>query len=257
MLFDIALRVAVIALVVIGSTQAIRWFGPTIGGLIVGMPVVAGPAYFILLLHSPADFVARSAGHSLLFLSAAHAFLVIFMHSVKRLPAWTAFGCAGAGWLAYALVLAQLPPNPWLGLPIFMVSAAIARALARPVIVAGVAVDRADGIWTAALKGVASGLLVTVATLVAVTLGPAWSGVLLIFPVGYLAICAAALGVYDADVLNAMLYASILGALSIACFCFVLALALPLMPPMSAFWTAILGATLTTAALSVFSSRNG
>lgn len=255
MLFDIVMRTAVISLVVIGSTQAIRWLGPTMGGVVVGMPVVAGPAYFILLLHSPPDFVAVSAGHSLLFLSAAHAFLVVFIYSVKRLPAWVSFVLAGAGWLAYALVLSVLPPEPWLGLGVFIVSAAIARMLAKPAIVESAVAIGQDSAWVGALRGIASGIFVTVATLAATVLGPAWSGLLLIFPVGYVAISVASLKIYGADVVNAMLYSSMLGALSIACFCFVLILVLHALPPMAAFAIAMLAALLTTAVLSLFSRR--
>jgi hypothetical protein len=253
--FDLAVRAFAISLVVIGSTQAIRWLGPSIGGLIVGMPVVAAPAYFILMLQSSPEFVAESAAYSLLFLCAAQAFLVIFMHCVKRMPAVPCFCLAGTGWLVAILLLQQMPPIPWLGLLCFFTSIVVARYLTKSIVRGEIKMISADSPWLATLKGLCAGLLVTFTIAAAATLGPLWSGILLVFPIGYVAICATALSIYDADTLNAMLYSSMLGALSIACFCFVLAVTLPVLPPFAAFWTAVAAAACTTAILGRYSRR--
>lgn len=255
LLFDLAVRAFAICLVVVGSTQAIRWLGPSIGGLIVGMPVVAAPAYFILMLQSPPEFVAESAAHSLLFVSAAQVFLVAFMHSVKRMPALACFGTAGVGWLLAVMLLSRIPPIPWLGILCFCISTVAARYLTKSIVKGDVKTISTDSPWLAVLKGLCAGLLVAFTVAAAATLGPSWSGILLVFPIGYVAICATALSVYDADILNAMLYSSILGALSIACFCFVLAITLPVLLPFVAFWVALAAAACTTAILGRYSKR--
>ena len=83
--------------VVVASLTA-RRYGPRIGGLIAGLPVVAGPILLIYALeHGPA-FAASAAAGTLLGLVSLIAFVIVY----GRL-AWRVFWAASmiAGWAAF------------------------------------------------------------------------------------------------------------------------------------------------------------
>lgn len=244
-----------IALLVVLSTQAIRWFGPSIGGLIASMPMVTGPAYFILLAQGDIGFTAEAAAYSLIYIGAAQVFLLVFIATLRCLHPATAFLLAGPAWFVAILALGLLPPWPWLGLAGFVLITALTRWLARRFVrITGVTVT-ADRAWITAIKGASAGVLVAFSTSVAARIGTSWSGVLLVFPIAFVVLCATALKIYGKDVLIATLYSAMRGSSSLAAFCFVLAAGLRAMDPWPAFAAAVCAAIATTMALGWLVSR--
>jgi len=75
------LKLVLAPLLVVGSSLAGRRWGPGVTGLLVALPVVAGPILFITYLEHGAPFVARAASASLLGLVS----LAVF--------AWSSRGC--------------------------------------------------------------------------------------------------------------------------------------------------------------------
>lgn len=167
-----------IAVLVTVATQAIRLFGPVIGGLISSMPMVSAPAYFIMIGQSSVPFVTEAVTYSLIYMGAAQIFLLLFMHCVRRMSLRACSLVAGTGWCAMILLLRLLPPNPWLGASSFIAITLITRRLARPALGLPATTMSVDRPWLALVKGLSAGTVVAISTSVAGQLGTSWSGVL-------------------------------------------------------------------------------
>lgn len=246
-----------IAVLVTVATQAIRLFGPVIGGLISSMPMVSAPAYFIMIGQSSVPFVTEAVTYSLIYMGAAQIFLLLFMHCVRRMSLRACFLVAGTGWCAMILLLRLLPPNPWLGASSFIAITLITRRLARPALGLPATTMSVDRPWLALVKGLSAGTVVAISTSVAGQLGTSWSGVLLVFPVAFVVLCATALELFGPDTLVATLYSAMRGATSLAGFCFAMAIGLGHFDPMTAFWIGIVTAVIITAGMSRLRSGQG
>ena len=77
------------ALVVLSSLAARRW-GPRLGGILVTIPIVAGPILLIIALEHGGTFAAQAAT----FATAANVALAVFalalIVAVDRVPWWAA-----------------------------------------------------------------------------------------------------------------------------------------------------------------------
>jgi hypothetical protein len=59
--YELALKMALTAAIVVGASVAVERSGPFIGALIATLPTAAGAAYIILALEHPPAFIAASA----------------------------------------------------------------------------------------------------------------------------------------------------------------------------------------------------
>ena len=73
-LFELALKMALTATIVVVASVMVERSGPFIGAVIASLPTAAGATYIILAIEHPPSFVAASAIGSL----AAGAAVVIF-----------------------------------------------------------------------------------------------------------------------------------------------------------------------------------
>jgi uncharacterized membrane protein (GlpM family) len=89
-------RAAVSAFVVVAATVAAEASGPFWGGLIVSLPIGAGPAYAMLALQHDAAFIAASALGSF----AVNAATFVFLSALALLAERVRWGWALAGGLA-------------------------------------------------------------------------------------------------------------------------------------------------------------
>jgi hypothetical protein len=83
---------------VVGASLAARRFGPRIGGLVAGLPVVAGPILLVYALTQGAAFAADAAAGTLLGLISLTAFVVVYGRLARQshwlvglLAGWSAF----------------------------------------------------------------------------------------------------------------------------------------------------------------------
>jgi uncharacterized membrane protein (GlpM family) len=72
--YELALKMALTAAIVVGASVAVERSGPFIGALIATLPTAAGAAYIILALEHPPAFIAASAIGS----AATNAVVAIF-----------------------------------------------------------------------------------------------------------------------------------------------------------------------------------
>jgi hypothetical protein len=168
------------AFVVAASLAARKW-GATIGGVIGGLPVVAGPILLILTIQHGAAFGSRAAAGTLLGLVALTGFVVSYALLCRR-SNWLV--CVGIGWAVFLLVVAafdQTDLTAGVSLAIaFVAFTAALRWMPRPRENAAAPVFPS---WDLPLRAVAAAVLVIALTAAADALGPRLSGLLAPFPI--------------------------------------------------------------------------
>jgi len=167
---------------VVGASLVARRFGAVVGGLVAGLPVVAGPVLLAYALAHGRGFAASAATGTLLGLVSLIAFVVVYAHLSARLP-WVA--CMVAGWAAFAGFTAAFSA--------LRLGAGEALALALCAVAGGLAAlprTRAAGTlhapppsWDLPLRAACSMALVVTLTAVSGWLGPELSGLLAPFPI--------------------------------------------------------------------------
>jgi hypothetical protein len=185
------LKMALAPMLVIGATLAGRRWGWRVGGVLIALPLVAGPILLVITLEHGQAFGAHAARAALLGLAALGAFCVVFAR-VQRLG-WVA--ALAFGWLAYGVVAAAGSrwDAPALGgLGVAVAAIAISRMLLRA---DDVPVDahRTPPPWDLYARGASTAVLVCTITTAADRLGPAVSGVLTPFPIATSVLAAFAL----------------------------------------------------------------
>ncbi len=81
-----ALKALLAPTFVVGASLAARRFGPRVGGLVGGLPVVAGPILLVYALEHGRGFAAHAAGGTLLGLVSLTGFVVVYGRLAVR---WT------------------------------------------------------------------------------------------------------------------------------------------------------------------------
>jgi hypothetical protein len=210
---------------VVGASLAARRFGPRIGGVIGGLPVVAGPILLVYALAHGRAFAAGAAAGTLLGLVSLIAFVVVY----GRLAGRVFWGASMlAGWLAFALATVvfsaiSLPLGAALGLVALALLAGLA-ALPRPG--PEVPVHRAPPAWDLPVRGACALALVLALTAISGWLGPQLSGLLAPFPIITTVLAIFTHAQRGSDELLRLLRGLVGGFGAFALFCFTLALSL-------------------------------
>jgi hypothetical protein len=219
---------------VVGASLAARRFGPRVGGLIAGLPVVAGPILLVYALAHGRAFAAGAAAGTLLGLVSLIAFVVVYARLAGRVF-WGA--SLLAGWLAFALATVAfsevlLPVGAALGLAGAGLLVGLAL-LPRPR--RHVAVHLTPPVWDLPLRAGCALALVLTLTAVAGWLGPQLSGLLTPFPIIATVLATFTHAQRGTDELLRLLRGLISGFGAFALFCFALALSLQRLDTLSAF----------------------
>jgi hypothetical protein len=106
------LKMALTATAVVIASLAVERSGPFIGGLIGALPAAAGPAYAILALEHPPDFIAASAVGSVAVNGAIGVFATIYVLLAQRQGLLISLGGAAMGWFAVAAALRLVVRTP-------------------------------------------------------------------------------------------------------------------------------------------------
>ena len=210
---------------VVAASLTARRFGPRVGGLIAGLPVVAGPILLAYALAHGRGFAAGAALGTLLGLVSLMAFVVVYARLAARL-AWPAGMLAG--WLAFAAFTALFSTvSVPAGAAVAITLAALAVGLAlmprgglAPE--ASAAAPRAD----LALRAACSIALVLALTAIAGWLGPRLSGLLAPFPIIATVLAVFTHAQHGAEEVRRLLRWLLGGYGAFALFCFLLAVTL-------------------------------
>jgi hypothetical protein len=253
------LKVAVTPLLVAGVSLAARWWGPTIGGILMGLPWFTGPTVFVLIHDRGIDFgVAACVGIELAVVCIS-VFIVAYGVAAKYAGWLASFVSALVFYAASAWAMQQLPPLPAtqdLDLPLSAAAAAgtaaliIAYALLpRP---HGVVMPRALPWWDIPMRMVATGALVATLLLTADALGPTLSGIVAAYPVILSVVCTFTHYRWGREAVWSMLRAVTLSLFTFAAFFLVVGLALPSAGLIVSYLLAAVVAVAMTSALVLF-----
>jgi len=221
----LAIKLTLAPAFVVGASLAARRFGARIGGLIAGLPVVAGPILLVYALAHGGPFAAGAAAGTLLGLVSLIAFVVVYAHLAGR-ASWPTSMLAG--WLVFAAATAAFSA--------FDVSAGEALGIAALGLLGGLALlprpdaeprahDDPPG-WDLPVRAGCAIALVLTLTAVAGWLGPQLSGLLAPFPIIATVLATFTHAQRGTDELRRLLRGMVSGFGAFALFCFTLAVAL-------------------------------
>ena len=241
-----AARVASTAFIVVAISLIAARIGPKVGGIVVGLPIVLAPGFGFMLLDQSGAFVAQAAAGALFSLAATQVFLLVFLALSRRSGAAVSVGGAAAIWVLLALPLGIMPHHPVIGVGLFVAVTIAARRIGRRW-VAGQIVRATGTRWRLlVLRGILAGLLVGMVTLAATTIGPAFSGAIMAFPIGFTVIAISLHLDHGGHFAGQTAYAGLNGLYSLAGFCACLALLAGQMPALAAFGIALVVSVLMT-----------
>ncbi len=240
----LAVKVLLAPSFVVGASLVARRFGPRVGGLIAGLPVVAGPILLAYALAHGREFAAGAAAGTLLGLVSLIAFVVVYgrlagraFWAVSMLCGWCAFAL---GTLAFSAL--SLPLGAGLGVAAVALVIGLA-ALPRPGAIARVHAPPPS--WDLPVRAACALALVLSLTAIAGWLGPQLSGLLAPFPIIATVLATFTHAQRGSDELLRLLRGLLGGFGAFALFCFTLALALPRLSTGAAFALASALALLT------------
>jgi hypothetical protein len=220
----IAVKLLLAPTFVVIASQTARRFGMVIGGIVGGLPVVAGPILLAFALDQGPRFAAHAAVGTLLGLISLTTFVLVYAWLAGHWP-WPA--CLLAGWTAFAAVTVALS-----ALRIGSVAALIASCatflIALRVMPHAAPPKPGEAIatppsWDLAARAISAILLVVILTSAASALGPALSGLLAPFPIIASILAGFTHAQYGSVATRRILRGLVLGFFAFAAFCFTVA----------------------------------
>jgi hypothetical protein len=242
---------------VVGSSLAGRRWGPEASGLLVALPLVAGPILLIVDLDHGAHFASRAAAASLLGLVALASFAVVFAR-VSRRRGWLV--AVAAGWLAFlavALGFSTVVLPAGAGLAIALAAYALAPRLMPPGSRRPASPRAQLPVWDLPARAAATAVLVLGLTGAAAGFGPTLTGVLTPFPISNTVLAAFVLVLEGPAHANAFLRGFLRGAFGFVAFCFLVAVLLIPLGTAAAFALALCGALAAQLVARLLDSRPG
>jgi len=177
------LKLFLAPLLVVASTLAGRRWGPHLTGVLVALPIVAGPILFISYRGHGADFAASAATSSLLGLVSLAAFAVVFARASGRFGwfATSALSCAAV--LVVDVLLSFVHVTAPVALVITLLATTVAARLLPSAEPEPRDEPRRPPSWDLPGRAVVTAVLVFAVTTASGALGPQWTGLLAPFPV--------------------------------------------------------------------------
>jgi uncharacterized membrane protein (GlpM family) len=243
----LAVKLTLAPAFVVGASLASRRFGPRIGGLIAGLPVVAGPVLLVYALAHGRAFASGAAAGTLLGLLSLTAFLVVYSH-VGAHASWPV--TLLAGWLTFALATAVLSTfSIPVGAAVAVAAAGVPVGLVALPHPSGAESAYAPPAWDLPLRAACAAMLVLTLAAVSGWLGPQLSGLLAPFPIIATVLATfthAQRGVGD---VRRMSRGMVTGFCAFALFCFTVSVALRTLDIAASFALATVVALVTQAVM--------
>ena len=223
----LALKLILVPLLIAAVTLASRRRGPRAAGLLMALPIVAGPTLCFYAIEQGDAFAAEAARATLLGLVAVGGFCLTYAHTATVFP-WPA--SLVLAYLTFGMMTVLLYGQRF-GLVPELALAVVALLTARRFLPARRSAPPATAPppWDLPLRVLAAAGLVFVLTSAAERLGPSLSGVLTPFPVATAIIAGFSHAQRGAEAVSTFFREFIPGLCSFAIFCFVLAVGLPAM----------------------------
>lgn len=231
----IAVKLLLAPSFVVGASLATRRYGPRFGGLLAGLPVVAGPILLAYALAHGRSFAASAAAGTLLGLVSLIGFAVVYARLAGRTP-WPVSLLAGwACFVAGTAIFSALTLGPGVALALAAVALGLGLAwLPRGQAPSG-ARARAHPAWDLPLRAGCAMALVLTLTAISGWLGPQLSGLLTPFPIIATVLSTFTHAQRGAQEAVHLLRSMVTGFGAFALFCFTLAVSLRSLPTAAAF----------------------
>jgi uncharacterized membrane protein (GlpM family) len=239
---------------VMGASLAARRYGARIGGLVGGLPVVAGPILLVFALSHGRVFAADAAAGTLLGIVSLLAFIVVYARLAGRVR-WGA--SLFLGWGAFfvmtgVLSLITVGADPALA----VVLGSVALTL---VVLPKVESERPSTVrlpfWDLPLRGLSALALVLALTALAGQLGAKLSGLLAPFPVIASVLAVFTHAQHGEQDLRRIMRGFVIGLVAYALFCFALAVSLESLGIAASFVLAAIAALATQAVALMITRR--
>ncbi len=224
----LALKLTLVPLFLLFVSMSGKLWGPRVAGWLAGLPVVAGPILFLLVIDHGAAFGARAATLSLYAILASESFNFAYAWTCRRRPWWLALAAGLCAWLAAAWVLSRLPVSWHWALAVALIATCFGQTFlpCSTAIAPGAKLTRKD----LAARMAAGAALTLIVTALSGRLGPAWSGLLAVFPLLGSILAVSSHLAHGAPFVIALLRGMVLGRFGFAAFCLTLALGLDHQP---------------------------
>lgn len=250
----VILKLTLTPLLVAGMSLAAKRFGPTLGGLLMGLPWMTGPILLFLALEKGPGFAANASVGVLLAVVAIATFLLTYAWCARftswapsLLAASVAFAVSG-----YSLTFVPLGAIEAAGLGIAALTVAFVSMprIAEPV------GPRPMPWWDIPMRMIATALMVAIITFTADRIGARLSGVVASFPVITTAVCCFSHARWGAASVIRILRAMSLSLLAFVGFFTVLSLSLSTLDIGTAFAAAtMVGVTISAIFVTVSRRR--
>lgn len=229
----LALKLTLVPLFLLIVSMSGKWWGPSIAGWLAGLPVVAGPILYLLVLQHGPVFGAHAATLSLSAILASEAFNFAYAWTCRSRPWPVALAAAFAAWLAAAFCLSLVPASPLWATIIALTAVCFGQTFLprSSAVAAGSPLTRADLIGRMA----AGAVLTVLVTSLSGWTGATWSGLLAVFPLLSSILSVSSHRAHGAAFVISLLRGMVLGRFSFAAFFLLLSFALLYQQPSVAF----------------------
>lgn len=243
------LKLLLVPALIFGVTLAGRRWGPGVAGWLSAFPIISGPILLILALEHGGGFAASAAQSTLLAVLAILVFSLAYSWVAQK-RGWADSLLIALCCYALALIGLKRVEMPLGTAFATVVGALVLVPFAFPAVPRWIA-SREPGKDHLLLRLAAAVALVLLVTFGASRLGPRWSGLLAMFPIMSTVLVAFSHQQSGAGYAVRLLRGMVSGYYGFACFCAVVALALPSLGVAQAFALALLAAL----AVHVFARR--
>jgi hypothetical protein len=226
----LALKVLLAPAFVVGASVTARRFGPLVGGLVAGLPVVGGPILLVLAVVHGTTFAGRAASASLLGLVSLALFVMAYALVVRRVAwpaavaiAWCAFA---AGTIAWALITDGLHIPPTAGLALAFLSFLVAKAVLPRPTADPPPTPREPPAWDLPVRAACAAAMVLALSAASSGLGAHVSGLLAPAPIITTILAAFTQAQLGPDATLRLLRGMTTGFFTFAAFCWIVAISL-------------------------------
>lgn len=221
----LALKLTLVPAFLLIVSMSGKWWGPSIAGWLAGLPVVAGPILYLLVLAHGPLFGAHAATLSLSAIFASEAFNFAYAWTCRSRPWPVALAAGLVTWLASASALALLPVSPWWALGVALLAVCFGQSFLprSSAVAAGAALKRSDLIG----RMLAGAMLTVLVTALSGWVGAKWSGLLAVFPLLGIVLSVSSHRAHGPEFVISLLRGMVLGRFSFAAFCLFLVFVLP------------------------------
>jgi uncharacterized membrane protein (GlpM family) len=182
-LFDLALKMAFTAIVVVVISVVVERSGPFIGALIAALPTAAGAAYIILAFEHPPDFIAASAVGSAAAAATVSIFALIYAVLAQRHGLILSLGVAMAVWFVAALALRLVAWTPLSATLLNIAVFGLIVPLSWRYRTSGAPAKFMRTAYDIPLRALTAAIVVAAVTTASTSLGSFLSGVFAVFPI--------------------------------------------------------------------------